>query len=419
MGILRICDVAGWRHASRSERHLLFGDPDDAGPIGTRGAIPAEHEASWITLDEEKGRLVFGPEEKIEVYQGRDADLPRQLQQKLGLRGIHGWLFQVRDSGPNAQPRSFARLAGKEIMLSKLPYSQNYFVRRTLKPCKHERSIWDRVARAWDAHPEIKLADDRLDRLLRDLSMTPFISSKGCQAAWALSPKRFRVLGRPRSESGADYTVAALAMPFKQAYQILLSDRAVQDALEATETGVLFAHDKVGSEVKRTARTENPVRGPVRRYITEQLHAHRHQLMEAACWAALCGKNSAFASNLVGRTAARIYHDFAYNFTHREHRKDRVPRPYISLRDPGRVPVPASQDADEAQDYEAAWKRLTPAAAAPKVRELIKYVLGVRPERIGNEFVRSLRPPLAAWPREWEKPEGLSQALKRMDQFAE
>lgn len=390
MGILRFRDLDDWQHAVIKEQHDAARDPDDAGPIGTRALSPILHTATWIQLDPSSGQLVYGPEMQIEVYRGHDKDLPEALQQKLGMRGIRGWFFQVRKAGPNPQPESFALFEGKEILLSKLPHSRNYFMLRKLKPCKHEKSVWDRVARAWDKYADMPLADERLDRLLQELSVTPFMHSKGCLAAWAVTPKRFDVLGHERFDTNDDYTLAALEIPFAKACELLQVDPALAKALHATEEGSLFHDYQRGEDVKEATRQGlRPPKGPVRHSVTPALRENSRQIMEAACWAALCGRVLPDAGNSVAQGALLLYHRFAYNFVERE--------------------------ADLTKEkFRAHWRKLGYDASVQRVNQIVDHVLRSEADGIGEDAASGIRAALAGWPPEWKKPADLQEAMRRL-----
>ncbi len=424
MGILRFQDV-GWQDEVIQERRVLASDPDDAGPIGKRAASPAKHTATWIQFESDSGKLVYGPEKEIEVYRGHEKVLPQGLQQKLGIREIRGWLVQVRDAGPNRQPYSFELLDGKEILLSKLPHSRNYFVRRTLKPCKNEKSVWAQVARAWDKYPEMNLADERLDRLLQDLAVTPFVNLKRCWAAWAIAPTRLEVLGKERFDTQDDYTIAALEIPFDDAYERLRTDPAIQHALDLTDAGQLFDRYQLVQDVKATARHGfRPPSGPLRRPVTEGLYENRHELVKAACWAALCGREVADAEDSVVHSAVLLYHRFAYNFVDREKKTVLRPRQTaMELRD--RSTTAPSEfswealfgEAERIREFTAQWRDQGYDAAAANLMSIVRYVLQADEETIDEAFANTLYPPLAGWPTGWEHPEGYDEAQQRLNRL--
>jgi len=425
MGILRYQDVADWQHAATNELRDLARDPDDAGPIGRRAGSPIKHTATWIGLDRVSGKLTYGPETEIEVYRGHEKLLPKELQEKLGTREIRGWLFQVRKAGPNPQPDSFALLDGKEILLSKLPHSRNYFVRRTLKPCKHEKAVWAQVERAWDKYPEMYLDDERLDRVLQDLSATPFVGFKECRAAWSVTPKRFDVLGRERFDTLDDYTIAALALPFEQAYDWLIIDPAIQQALDLTESGCLFLQYQSAKDVKAAILAGfRPPKGPVRFPVTEGLCENSGKLMEAACWAALCGREVPAASDSVAESAVLLYYRFAYNFVDREKhpvvRSPRISRELGSLPQSESLERQRSEsfgEAEKTRDFTAQWWELGDSAAVGNLMLIIDRVLQADEDQIDEEFAATLRPPLEGWPPGWKRPAGLDHALRRLNKL--
>ncbi|HTA44622.1 MAG TPA: hypothetical protein VK789_19375 [Bryobacteraceae bacterium] len=420
MGILRFPTVDEWQRAATKERREAMRDPDDAGPIGARAPSPATHTATWIRLDRASGQLIYGPEKKIEVYKGQDKELPEDLQQKMGMREIRGWLFQVRKTGPNPQPDSFALFEGKDILLSKLPHSRNYFVRRKLKRCKHEKAVWSQVARAWEKYAEIQLADERLDRLLQELSVTPFLHSKDCLAAWAVVPQRFAVLGDERFDTADDYTIAALDIPLEEAIEWLKTDPAIQAALAATENGRLFdgyqsVRDLTNHVVQGFRRRSGPIRFPV----TAALRERKEELMEAACWAALCGREVRDAKDSVAQSAVLLYHRFAYNFVDRK----KNPHPPISEDQQNEPQGECSgfewseSFAEEQLTRESTdqWRELGQSAAAMALPKIIEHVLNAQEDRIDEEFVHTMRPALAGWPSGWKRPESFDQALKRLN----
>jgi len=423
MGILRFNDIPDWQVAAGKEERLLHADPDDAGPVGRRRPAPVEHSATWIQLDPESGELVYGGEIAIEVYRGHDKLLPESVQQKLGMREIRGWLFQVRQSGPAARPESFARLEGKEILLSKLPHSRNYFIRRALKPCKHEKAAWRQVERAWDKHPEIAFADDRLDRLLQELSVTPFVSFKGCRAAWAVVPERFPVLGEERFHTDDDYTIAALAIPFDEAYALLKTHPAIQHALNLTDDGCLFDGYHTAADVNAAVRHGlPPPKGPVKRKVTQKLYDNRDELLRAACCSALCGREVPDVHDSVARSAVIFYHRFAYNLVDRETEPEARPRRVKTLPANAGVAVQTTElevsepfgEREATREYTARWRTLGYDAAVSEMTRLIEYVLRAAEESIDEQFVATLRPALAGWPPGWRPPEGLDEALRRL-----
>jgi hypothetical protein len=423
MGILRFQDVTDWQDAVMNEQRVLTSDPDDAGPIGRRACSPTKHTATWIQFDPTSAKLTYGPEKEIEVYRGHERLLPKDLQQKLGTREIRGWLFQVRESGPNPQPSSFALLDGKEILLSKLPHSRNYFVRRTLKPCKHEKGVWTQVARAWDQYPEMQLADERLDHLLQELSITPFVSFKGCRAAWAIVPERFEVLGEERFDTLDDYTVAALEIPFAQAYELLKIDPAIQRALDLTDAGCLFDKYHAVEDVRAAIRHGcRPPKGPLRRRVTEGLYQNRGELMKAACCAALCGREVLDAGDSVVDSAILLYHRFAYNFVDRERKP--VIRPRRTAKQLGDRSVAGSAEIETGErfrqqerirEFTTQWRELGYDAAVVKLTCIITHILQAKEDMIDETFVLTLQPPLAGWPAGWKRPEGLDEAQQRLN----
>jgi hypothetical protein len=425
MGILRFQDVTDWQDEAVEENRVLGSDADDAGPIGKRAASPAKHTATWIQFESASGKLVYGPEREIEVYRGYERLLPQDLQRKLGSREIRGWLVQVREAGPNPQPGSFALLDGKEILLSKLPHSRNYFVRRTLKACKHEKSVWAQVARAWDQYPQMNLADERLDRVLQDLAVTPFVSFKRCRAAWAIAPTRFEVLGEERFDTQDDYTIAALEIPFEEAFELLRMDPAVQNVLDLTDAGCLFDKYQVLEDVKATMRHGfDPPKGPLRRPVTEGLYENRDELVKAACWAALCGREVPDAENSVVHSAVLLYHRFAYNFVDRE--KEPVIRPRQTANGLGDRSADARSEFDweglfgeteRVREFTAQWRDQGYEAAVAKLMSIVAYVLRADEQTIDEAFVNTLRPPLAGWPAGWERPKGFDEAQQRLNRL--
>lgn len=393
--------------------------------MGRRACSPTKHTATWIQFDPASAKLTYGPEKEIEVYRGHERLLPKDLQEKLGTREIRGWLFQVRESGPNPQPGSFALLDGREILLSKLPHSRNYFVRRTLKPCKHEKAVWTQVSRAWDKYPEMQLADERLDHLLQELSITPFVSFKRCQAAWAIVPKRFEVLGEERFDTLDDYTIAALEIPFEQAYELLKIDPAIQHALDLTDSGCLFDKYQAAEEVRAAIRHGfRPPRGPLRRPVTEGLYENRHKLVKAACWAALCGREVPDADDSLVDSAVLLYHRFAYNFVDREEKP--VIRPRQTAKQLGnRAAAERSEfewgglfiEKERIREFTAQWREQGYDAAVGKLMCIIAHVLQANEETIDEAFVDTLRPPLDAWPAGWKRPEGFDEAQQRLNRL--
>lgn len=426
MGIVRFEEVTEWQRAALKEARVLAADADEAGPIGKRASSPISHTATWIRLDSATNKLVYGPEIDIEVYRGHEKLLPTALQQKLGMRDLRGWLFQVRESGPNSNPRSFALLDGKEILLSKLPHSRNYFVRRTLKPCKHEKSVWSQVERAWDRHPEIPLSDERLDRILQEMSVTPFVSMKGCRAAWAIAPERFEVLGSERFDYLDDYTIAALEIPFERASKVLISDSKIQHALDLTDGGSLFHRYRAADFVRAAIRHRlGGGKGPVRTQVTEGLYENRHKLMRAAICAALCGREVRSAGDSVTDSALLLYHRFAYNFVGREERP--VTRPWRDAKTPDDFEAPqpqgpawsvAFEEDERTREFTVEWRELGEEAAKTQVMRLVNHVLEAPNDSMDEDFVGTLRPALAGWPAGWNKPENFDKAMQRLNDAA-
>jgi hypothetical protein len=427
MGILRFQDISDSREAAIHDRLSVARDLDDAGPIGRRALLPIDHQATSIKFDPASGRLVYGPELKIGVYRGHEKLLPEPLQRKLGMREIRGWLFQVRKARSRGETDPFSLLQGKEILFSKLPHSRNYFVRRKLKPCKHEKAVWAQVERAWDKYRNTPLMDERLDRVLQELSVTPFVSFKDCQAAWAVSPKRFDVLGTERFDTHDDYTVAALDIPFEDAYELLLTEGEIQDALTATEEGRLFESYRSIYDVMAAVRAKiHPGTGPVYRSVTEGLYENRGKLMEAACWAALCGRETPDTGDWVVSSAVRFYHRFAYSFVKREENPVRRPRRGVGkLED--RLTVKSAEEiwsdslAEEEtiREYTEQWRKLGCKIASAKLKLIIGHVLQADKSLIDQDFVGSMRPPLAGWPPQWKRPDGLQEALQRLSRPGE
>jgi hypothetical protein len=426
MGILRFEDLTALQDALLKERRALITDPDEAGPIGKRACSPIGHTATWIRFEPNSGKLAYGPEIDIEVYRGYEKLLPPDLQQKLSMREIRGWLFQVRESGPNPKPHSFALLDGKEILLSKLPHSRNYFVRRKLRPCKHEKSVWAQVARAWDRHPEMQLADERLDHILQELAVTPFVTFKGCRAAWAIAHEQFDVLGQERFDHLDDYTIAALEIPFEEAYELLKIDPKIQHAFDLTDSGCLFHRYKTAEQVRLAIRYGyRPKEGPVRLPVTDGLFQNRHELMRAACYAALCGREVEDAGDSVVDSAVFLYHRFAHNFVDRE--KSPVVRPCggPTKQQDQQAPVWAGltlsdsfEEKERTRESTAQWLQQGYNSGVLNLMRVIAHVRQATDSEIDEDFVATLRPVLTGWPPGWKRPEGLDDSLQRLNSAA-
>jgi hypothetical protein len=407
MGVFRFQEISDWQQAAMKERNFLLRNPDDAGPIGRRAQSPIQHTATWITIDPKSFKLLYGKEKSIEVYRGHERLLPEDLQRKMGMRQIRGWMFQVRKEVPKSGSDSFDLFAGKEVMLSKLPHSRNYFVRRRLQACKHEKAVWRQVARDWDRHAEQAFAEERLEEVLEELAVTPFVSFKDCLAAWAVAPKRFDVLGKERFDTSDDYTLAVLDVPFEDAYQLLWTDPAIQETLAATLNGTLFMGYQTAQDVRGAIRTGfRPRRAPVRPPVTDELRERREALMEASCWAALCGREVPDAGDSVAESAVLIYHRFALNFVHRQ----RISR---ASRCPPKA-EPVDRSPAMTREFTAQWREIGFDDAAKRLTRIIDHVLQAEEAEVNQCFVGTLRPPLAGWPVGWERPDGLDQALRRL-----
>lgn len=263
----------------------------------------------------------------------------------------------------------------------------------------------------------MRLVDERLDCVLQGLSVTPFVTFKGCLAAWAVAPTRFDVLGEERFDTADDYTIAALEIPFEDAHELLKIDPAIQGALAATEEGRLFdGYQSVQHLMAAIGHGLHPRKAPVYHFVTEKLCENSAQLMEAACWAALCGRTVPDAGDSVSQCAVLLYHRFAYNFVDRE--KNPVVRPRrVSTGCQTAVdskPGPDLVEEEAKRRFTKQWQELGYDAAAEKLLCLIDYVLQAEQDWIDEKFVSTIRPPLDGWPPGWKRPEGFSQALRRL-----
>lgn len=413
MGIIRLSDVTEVGEAARLDEQRSICDPDTAGPIGRRAPRPSEHSATLIAKDA-SGEIVYGPEIPMEIYKGNEKLLPVELQGKLGLREIRGWLFQVR-ADENAT--AFQTLKGKAILLSKLPHSRNYFLLRRLKTCKYEKSIWRRVADAWDDCSDIPLVDERLDRILEDAAFTPFVSHKRCQACWAISARRFNVLGSERADTEDDYSVAALDLPIEEACELLRTHPAIQRALDRTDDGTLFENYQRPDEVKLAVGIGlKPPKGPLFRRVSEQLYERRLELLEAACWAALSGRETVTVSESVSRSTVLMYHRFAYDFLRREVNPE--PRPMRRNQFPASAvsdlvcQAAEFSEQEQIREWTSRWREIGYVEALTKITAVIDGVL--QQESVNQRYVEYIRPALAAWPTNWKRPSRLAEALSKL-----
>jgi hypothetical protein len=248
---------------------------------------------------------------------------------------------------------------------------------------------------------------------------------KRCWAAWAIAPTRFDVLGKERFDTQDDYTIAALEIPFEEAYELLRTDPAIQQALDLTDAGQLFDRYQLVQDVKATARHGfRPPSGPLRRPVTEGLYENRHELVKAACWAALCGREVADAEDSVVHSAVLLYHRFAYNFVDRE--KKPVIRPRQTATELGDRSTAARSEFDwealfgeteRIREFTSQWRDQGYEAAVGKLMFIIAHVLRADEATIDEDFVKTLRPPLAGWPTGWKRPEGFDEAQQRLDRL--
>jgi hypothetical protein len=362
MGILKKKGIADWLAAAELEAAIARGDVST--PVGTREKDPCKHTATRIALGtagRESGRLVYREEVPLEVYQGKEYLLPERAQQALSLSYLRAWLFQARPNVPKGNEPVFEELQDADVLLTKDPPSQNYFVRVKLKRSVHRTAaqvaedVEKKIVKATHAKA---FADEKLDAALNSMSYTPFVTLK-CRAAWAVLGRtlsqsvpnrkepvqvdeesgKYEILLTNRHDSADNYSIAVLdrtydascgtAPPdrFAHAVDLLRVDPVVQEQLDRTSAGELFMNylNAGPSGVQQQGQGQGP-RGPVARPVTDKLCERRKEIMDAAIVASLAGRpdllrrkraGDALFTRCVGDYAAALYHNFAMNFVKR------------------------------------------------------------------------------------------------------